>query len=282
MFCIKCGAKIEEGNKFCMSCGNSVEAQKTKVENINSGNVSTNRTSSKEDNSNKGLASLIIGIVTLFIPILPLSILGLVLGIKESHKDGKRIAGIILNTISLIISVFIAIIIGLAIYFVVEDSRYDYDYYDEYDDYYDYYSHNQVIGNDIYGYLVIPNNWYKFVDVEANTSVQYSYLNQYIVSLNVVNEKITLEEAATNMETNMNKEAPCSKKETTIGKYKAYVISTQYSDGIYLDAYLLKAEDGIIHYIAIEGPDNKNDYFKIPNTFSLKDPILYEYNEEAA
>ncbi len=287
MFCIKCGAKLEEGNKFCINCGNSVLEQNNKVQNIR--NESTN-VSAPTGDSNKGLASLIIGIITIFLPILPLSILGLILGIKEQNKDGKRVAGIILNIISLILSLITAIIVILAFYIAFNTSTYDYDdddeddydYYDyyDYDDQYNYYNEakEQVVGNDTYGYLILSKDWYKFVDVDGNTSIQYSYLNKYIVSLNVVTADVTLVEASTNMEENIKREAStATKKGTMIGSYPGYVINSKYPDGTYLDAYLFEAEDNKIHYIAIEGPDNTSEYFKIPNTFTLTEPIASSY-----
>ena len=41
-----------------------------------------------------------------------------------------------------------------------------------------------VVGDNKYGYITIPKNWARFYDVDGNTSLQYSYANVYIVSLN--------------------------------------------------------------------------------------------------
>ena len=103
MYCPKCGEKNEEGVKYCCKCGALLnEKEKNKKESL-------------------GTASLVIGIISLilsftcivFIPLfitIPLSIIGLVLGIVNKAKKGKKISGIILNILAFIISIICFII----------------------------------------------------------------------------------------------------------------------------------------------------------------------------
>lgn len=131
----------------------------------------------------------------------------------------------------------------------------------------------QRIGNEEYGYVTVPDNWYKFYDVDGNNSLQYSYANTYIVSLNVINGSIDAETAAKSIVYGTKSEEgvqQVSYNDSKIGKYNGYLISTYYSDGTWLYIYLIKAEDNKIHYISIEGPDKNSEYFNIPSTFSLK------------
>ena len=45
-------------------------------------------------------------------------------------------------------------------------------------------------------------------------------------------------------------------------------MDAKYTDGTYIDIYLFKA-NGKLHYVSIEGPDDTNDNFNIPKTFSM-------------
>ena len=108
MYCPKCGTQNEEGVKFCSKCGASLTKKEV-----------------KESKNKEGLgkASIVIGIISLilsitciiFIPIiisLPLSIVGLVLGIVNVAKRGKKFAGIILNGIATINACVLAFVVA--------------------------------------------------------------------------------------------------------------------------------------------------------------------------
>ena len=116
MYCPKCGETNSENVKFCSKCGASLTEEKKEIKN-------------KEG---LGKASLVIGIISLILSLtciillpiiisLPLSILGLVLGIVNVCKKGKKFVGIILNVLamlnSLILGLFISpIILSLGIF----------------------------------------------------------------------------------------------------------------------------------------------------------------------
>lgn len=110
MFCPKCGSQNDEGVKFCSKCGASMTDGKT----------ATQKTETKKKEG-LGTASLVLGIIALvfsfsciiFVPIfvvLPLAIIGLILGIVNKAKKGKKVAGIILNSFALVISIIMCFI----------------------------------------------------------------------------------------------------------------------------------------------------------------------------
>ena len=96
MHCSNCGNEIKNDEKFCSSCGTPIK---------------------KEQSEGLGIASMVLGIISLVFCIflniltLPLSLTGLILGIVNKAKKGKRISGIILNSISIILSIVIFIFI---------------------------------------------------------------------------------------------------------------------------------------------------------------------------
>lgn len=92
MYCKGCGKKLDSGAKFCAKCGMNNET---------------------ESGKGQAIASLVIGILSLFfgVVIFPLPIVGLILGCSYKGKCGEKTAGIILNTISLILSIIVTITI---------------------------------------------------------------------------------------------------------------------------------------------------------------------------
>ena len=117
MYCEKCGEKNNEGVIYCTKCGTKMIKE-----------------SKEESNKKEGLgkASIVLGIISIilsitcviFIPVfivMPLSIVGLVLGIVNVAKKGKKFSGIILNVIAFLLSAILAfvvapIILGLGIF----------------------------------------------------------------------------------------------------------------------------------------------------------------------
>lgn len=95
---------------------------------VNKSEVSTSETQKKEG---LGTASMIIGIISLVLSFIlgiisfPLSFVGLILGIVNKAKKGKKISGIVLNAVSLLtgaISFIIAIIIIFSIPALLENA----------------------------------------------------------------------------------------------------------------------------------------------------------------
>ena len=116
MYCPKCGEKNNENVKYCSKCGTSLTEEIKETKNKKEG---------------LGTASMVIGIISLilsltcivFIPIiivLPLAVVGVILGIVNVCKKGKKFSGIILNIVSIVLSCIFAffifpIILGIGI-----------------------------------------------------------------------------------------------------------------------------------------------------------------------
>lgn len=115
MICKKCGANNNETTKFCTQCGSPLE-------------------SSKEKKSALGTVSLVIGVIAVILSfilnvfMIPLAITGIVVGACCKEKTKKKVVGIILNSVSIFISlvmVFIILVV-LGIYStskLMEESR---------------------------------------------------------------------------------------------------------------------------------------------------------------
>lgn len=112
MYCRKCGNAVADDASFCANCGEKIESSQVNVNNDGSNNNfnnydSNNGDSKKEKSSN---ASLIIGIISLVLSfiftvlILPLAIVGLVLGLS---KKAKNKVGVILNAIAIVVSIIV-------------------------------------------------------------------------------------------------------------------------------------------------------------------------------
>lgn len=102
-YCPKCGEENLNNATFCKSCGNQF---------IN--NVANNEIKKKEG---LGVASIVLGIISLVLAflvnifIIPLALVGLILGIINKAMKGKKFAGIILNALAIILSVIVFFVI---------------------------------------------------------------------------------------------------------------------------------------------------------------------------
>lgn len=105
MFCRLCGAQVDDGDRFCPSCGAPVkgetgEPSKEKWPDVSSG---AGEPGQKPSMNGKAVTSLVLGILSipaayLFVPGLVCGIIGIVLAVnaikqvKESGGRGKRLA----------------------------------------------------------------------------------------------------------------------------------------------------------------------------------------------
>ena len=140
----------------------------------------------------------------------------------------------------------------------------------------------KVVGDDKYGYVTVPENWNRFHDPNAPTELQFSQSNIFIVTLNILDVQLTAKECATNFMLNMKNSdnvEGVTGATVEIGKdkkYTAYEVYMYYpQDNTYLITYWFEAEDNVVHYIALEGPQVHNDIklsdlLFIPDSFSLK------------
>ena len=117
-YCENCGTKIEKDGLYCPKCG---KKDKTKE-------VKEQKQIENNDNKKEGLgtASMIIGIISLVLSfiiniiILPLALVGLILGVVNKAQNGKKISGIILNGVAMIVAVLV--FIALMAFFTVRIS----------------------------------------------------------------------------------------------------------------------------------------------------------------
>jgi len=316
MFCTKCGEKLEEGAKFCTNCGETVtevkeEKKETKKEEPKEEKKETKKEEKKEETKTvdtgvkidgkpvvvekpaedgKATASLVLGICSIVISCLalPLSIVGLILGLVSKERSGKRTAGIVMNAIMLALSVLTLILFGIFAamgYSIVDEfeKEFESEWNEVVDD--DNDNNNSIIDNDdededtkyvgdsSYGYVKVPSNWRRFADVDGNSSFQYTDIGDkgYIVTLNVIQQDISVEDATKAITEGVKGEgASAYYYSATIGKYKGYVIRSYYSsESKYLDSYIFKTEDDVLRFVSIEGPDKYSDEFDIPKTFTL-------------
>lgn len=108
MKCKSCGNEINKNSKFCSECGEKIE----EIEEVSGELETENKEPVKKDGNRT--ASIVIGIIALvgdvliiFFPVsFVLSIIGLILAIIAC-KEVKNVAGIVLNSIALVLSILL-------------------------------------------------------------------------------------------------------------------------------------------------------------------------------
>ena len=115
MYCPKCGKKVNEKDVFCKYCGENIDAEKEEVKEVEVTEVVKETKPAEEKNSLR-TASIVLGIIALvgnlfiifsFISVI-LAFIGIILAICATKK-GRNVAGIVLNTISLVLSILMII-----------------------------------------------------------------------------------------------------------------------------------------------------------------------------
>lgn len=135
----------------------------------------------------------------------------------------------------------------------------------------------KIVGKDHYGYVEVPTNWGNFQDVNGGNSLQFSYGISYIITLDyIANANNTAKQAAENylaLKKQDSQVTDVNGATVTIGKTKkitAYQVYMYYpAEKTYLITYWFDGDDGYIHYMALEGPDDVSDYLFIPKSFSF-------------
>ena len=260
MYCKYCGTQIDKDSKFCTNCGKQTNEINNNI------NINNNQNSMQKKDSN-GTASIILGIISIFICALPLSIVGLILAIKTKDKSTKN-AGIILNSIGLALSVLV--IIALIFSFINSYDDINYDSYDnttittEKED-------TKLVGDQEYGYVLVPTDWETTSDTNTRGTIQYTDPeNKYIITIDIINQDVTDELAAKAITEGIKEDTESAYfVSDTCNQYKGYLINALYKDGKYLKAYIFKTSDNVLRLVSIEGPDENNAFFNIPNTYKL-------------
>ena len=127
MNCNFCGKELKEGAKFCTECGRKVEEAKT---GDTKGSITVEKTTTITNtdvpvSNSKAVASLVLGILSLFLGVifLPIPIVGLILGIAQKGKSGLKTAGIILNAIFLVLSIITWIFVAIFIVAIIQSEN---------------------------------------------------------------------------------------------------------------------------------------------------------------
>ncbi len=114
MYCPKCGKKVSEDDLFCKYCGSKIE----KNEEVKAEVIVENNNKSEENKNGLRTASIVLGILALvgnlfivfsFLSVF-LSVIGLILALCATKK-GKNVAGIVLNSISIVLSILLIIMV---------------------------------------------------------------------------------------------------------------------------------------------------------------------------
>ena len=116
-FCDNCGQKLKTEDQYCPNCGQKIGA----------------RVVIRENKEGLGTASMVIGIISLVLAfiisvgVFPLAIVGLILGIVNKADKGKKVSGIILNIIAILLSIMIFIAFLVVLMIAIPDSDSDYE-----------------------------------------------------------------------------------------------------------------------------------------------------------
>ena len=312
-FCKNCGGEIEkvvEQPKVEEVKANTSPIQmKNETNSNNINNTSSNNTEKKSKGNGLKTASLVLGIISLVlfvlnILLLPLELIGIILAIVYIAKNKKFCAGLVLNIIALIISIVIFVAGVSFITYVGEQivNEYDDGVFQEFESEFEKYEdelekeiekyNNKVnvykeeadekyetgykyIGSEEYGYIKVPNNWLKFLDVDGNDTIQYSYANVWIATVFAIeDESITPYKYAQSIFNGVKSEGATNVKltmETIADEYYGYKVSCYYpNSNVYLNCWVFEDDNDVKHYIAIEGPEKENDYYDLVNTFTLE------------
>ena len=274
IYCPKCGKVLDQKAKFCNACGASLK-------NVPKENVI--ETDKKTNKSDYGVMSLIFGIISFLFPVLiPLSIIGLIFGIKENENNAKKNLGIILNTIAIVVFTMIFILFSFFVFLASTDvvERIEEVINEELNEGESY----QIVGDSEYGYLNLPSGWTEVVDATKPNVISYEY-GSYKISLEIIGGVNTLEEALEKKQKEYSEE-PIIYTETKINSYRTYKFETKDDNEYCTDVYVLQTEDNTYHAITVEGYNRNNKYFRLPYDytydidFDIVDEFLMDTNNQ--
>ena len=131
---------------------------------------------------------------------------------------------------------------------------------------------DRIIGDNTYGYITVPSDWLKFEDIDNVRGIQYTDRNgEYIITMD--SEK-TSTITAQNWYNAMidrfknNGVKDIATENVNVDKYEAFHVYGFHEESkVWLSVWCFETEDGITHYIGIEGPDYNNEYFKLVYNF---------------
>lgn len=129
----------------------------------------------------------------------------------------------------------------------------------------------QRVGKAGIGFVDVPADWVLFQDAAGGSDLQYSdvtgtdiiTMNQFDISALSAEEQaaFTAEDAAYSVWNNIEQRDGDSVMDiqgatVTLAGYDAYQVYASYTDGVFLCSWCLMDEQGIIYYVAAEGPSD--------------------------
>lgn len=177
-FCSNCGNPIENGNNFCSNCGKYVDTNNFNVEN----NIEDNNYEMNKDSNSLKTVSLVMGIISIVlciflnVLIIPVAIIGLIIGIVYTVKSKKFCAGIVLNALGIVIPILLLVFVISALISVnssikdiwKNDYELDFDnnYYNDDTSEDNYYGEDTFENKDNYeSEETIQNNYFKKIEL---------------------------------------------------------------------------------------------------------------------
>ena len=123
-YCPKCGKENNSEAKFCKECGAAIEEN-------NTSNV-VNNTTEVQKHEGLGTASMVMGIIALVLSftcfvifplfiVIPLALVGLILGIVNKVQKGKKFSGIILNAVAIFVAILMTVLFVFVFAVAVEE-----------------------------------------------------------------------------------------------------------------------------------------------------------------
>lgn len=301
MFCANCGTKVENYTKTIINNVDISQSISNTNYNINQQPINTTQHSNqyvnninndKKDNKTNLILGIILTVIGIGITIGTFFFFGPFLGFmflipgtillfgsifSKSKKSTKILLNIILTIVVCVIVIAISVLTWQNnneennIDNNIDNSNQN--IIEENTNQEENIKNDKRVGSDEFGYITIPKNWATFIDLDGNSTLQYSYANIYIATLYAVpTTQIDAYNYASSIMSQLQSEGAKNIQGATVnvGKYTAYQVYGYYAnENIWLVCWLFEAEDGKTHYISIEGPDPNSEYFNIPNTFSI-------------
>lgn len=124
----------------------------------------------------------------------------------------------------------------------------------------------QRIGTPEFGFTDVPSDYVEFRDVSGGTDLQYADVTgTSIITLNVfdlesvpedMRDSFTLYDAAQSVAANIDQGGPTDIQGATVelAGRTAYQVYAFFEDGTFLVTWVVDDPDGVIHYVAVEGP----------------------------
>lgn len=113
-YCENCGQELTNEDIYCPKCGKNLK-----------------KVSRRPKKEGLGTAAMVIGIISLVFSfiinvfIFPLALVGLILGIVNKAQKGKKVSGIVLNSIAMIVSILV-FIAWIVLLIVIAEEKNDY------------------------------------------------------------------------------------------------------------------------------------------------------------